>query len=120
MPRQFQRWDFVCGSNQFTKEGEMAIKILIRRTVPEDNARKMIPLFKQMRQMAIAQTGYISGETLRNYNDPAEFLVISTWQSATDWENWLKSNERKEIQGKIDELLGGKTLYDVFHHGFSE
>jgi len=34
----------------------MAIKILIRRTVPEDKARKMIPLFKQMRQMAIATT----------------------------------------------------------------
>ena len=98
----------------------MAIKILIRRTVPEDKAREMIPIFRQMRQMAIAQNGYIAGETLRNYNDPAEFLVISTWQSATDWENWLKSNERKEIQEKIDELLGGKTLYDVFHHGLSE
>jgi len=69
----------------------MAIKILIRRTIPEDKARKMIPLFKQMRQMAITQSGYISGETLRNYNDPAEFLVISAWQSATDWENWLES-----------------------------
>ena len=98
----------------------MAVKIMIRRTVPEDKARKMIPIFKQMRQMAMEQTGYIAGETLRNYNDPSEFLVISTWQSATDWQNWLKSSERQEIQVKIDELLGGKTFYDVFHHGFPE
>lgn len=96
------------------------IKILIRRTVPESKAREMIPLFKQMRQLAMTQPGHISGETLRNYNDPAEFLVISTWQSAADWESWLKSSERKEIQEKIDQLLGGKTLYDAFHHGLSD
>ena len=98
----------------------MAIKTMIKRAVPEDKAREMIPLFRQMRKMAIAQNGYISGETLRNYNDPNEFLVISTWQSAEAWENWLKSSERKEIQAKIDELLGGKTFYDVYHYGFAE
>jgi heme-degrading monooxygenase HmoA len=98
----------------------MAVRILIKRKIPGDKARQMIPLFKQMRQMATAQTGYISGETMRNYNDPEEFLVISTWQSASDWQNWLKSNERQEIQGKIDDLLGGNTLYDVFHYGFAE
>jgi len=98
----------------------MALKAMIKRAVPEDKAREMIPLFRQMRKMAIAQEGYVSGETLRNYNDPTEFLVISTWQSAEDWENWLKSGERKEIQAKIDELLGGKTFYDVYHHGFAE
>ena len=98
----------------------MAIKAMIKRTVPEDKAREMIPLFRQMRKVAVAQKGYVSGETLRNYNDPAEFMVISTWQSAEDWENWLKSSERKDIQAKIDELLGGKTYYDVYHYGFAE
>lgn len=98
----------------------MAVRILIRRTVPQDKARQMIPLFKEMRQLAITQTGYISGETLRNYNNPEEFMVISTWQSAADWENWIKNADRQVIQQKIDTLLGGKTLYDVFHHGFTE
>lgn len=98
----------------------MAVRILIRRKVPEDKARMIIPLFKQMRQMATAQPGYISGETLRNYNDPEEFLIISSWQSASDWQNWLKSLDRQQIQDKIDELLGGNTLYDIFHYGFSE
>lgn len=100
--------------------GKMAIRILIRRSVPDDKAREMIPLFKQMRQLALQQKGYISGETLRNYNNPEEFLVISSWQSVPDWENWLKSRERQEVQEKIDTLLGGRTHYDVFHYGFSE
>ena len=98
----------------------MAIRILIRRSVPEDKGRDMLPLFKQMRQLALQQKGYISGETMRNYNDPEEFLVISSWQSVQDWESWLKSKERQGIQEKIDTLLGGRTRYDVFHYGFSE
>lgn len=98
----------------------MAVRILIRRRVPEEKARKMIPLFKKMRQLATEQDGYITGETLRNFNDPEEFLVISTWQSPKDWERWLKSKERLEVQEKIDALLGGKTLYDIFHYGFTE
>jgi heme-degrading monooxygenase HmoA len=98
----------------------MAVRILIRRRVPEDKARKMIPLFRKMRQLATEQDGYIMGETLRNLNDPEEFLVISTWQSPNDWEHWLKSKKRAEVQEQIDGLLGGKTLYDIFHYGFAE
>ena len=98
----------------------MAVKILIKRVVPEDKAREMIPLFRQMRALAMNQEGYISGETLRNLNNPEEFLVISTWESSDKWVKWLNSSERQEIQKKIDILLGGPTSYDVYHYGFSE
>ena len=98
----------------------MAVKVLIKRRVPPDKARDMIPLFKQMRVQASDQPGYISGETLRSLDRPEEYLVISTWESSNDWKNWLQSSERKEVQGKIDYLLGGKTECEVFHYRFSE
>jgi len=98
----------------------MAVKILIKRRVPEEKAKDMIPLVRQMRAHATSQDGYISGETLRNLEKPEEFLVISTWESSNDWKKWLASQERKEIQDKIDSLLGGKTDYDIFHYGFTE
>lgn len=98
----------------------MAVKALIKRVVPENKAREMIPLFRQMRALAMNQKGYISGETLRNLNNSEEFLVISSWQSSEDWINWLKSADRQQIQEKIDALLGGQTKYDIYHYGFSE
>jgi len=96
----------------------MAIKILITRTVPQDKAREMLTLFREMRSLALAQPGYISGETLKSNDRPDVYLVISTWQSAEDWEKWLLSKKRQEIQGKIDALLGGKTAYEMFSYGF--
>ena len=98
----------------------MSVKILIKRNVPEDKAKKMLPLFKQMRVMANSQPGYISGETMRRLDLPDEFLVISSWQSSDDWEKWVQSNERKEVQAKIDALLGGETDYEIYHYGFRE
>ena len=98
----------------------MAVKVLIKRRVPEKKAREIIPLFRRMRALAMSQGGYISGETMRNLDDPEEFVVISSWQSSEDWGRWLKSAERQEIQGQIDTLLGGHTHYALYHYGFSE
>lgn len=98
----------------------MAIKVLIKRNVPEDKAREMIPLFREMRALATIQPGYISGETLKSLDQPEVFLVVSHWKSSEDWEKWLLSKERQRIQNKIDTLLGGKTEYEMFHYGFSE
>jgi len=98
----------------------MAVKILIKRKVPAEKAREMIPLFRQMRSMATNQPGYISGETMKRLDVPDEFLVISTWHSSEDWKNWLASEERRKIQEKIDSLLGGETQYEIYHYGFTE
>ena len=95
----------------------MVIKVFIKRVVPEDKAKEMIPLFRQMRVLATNQSGYISGETLKSFDRPDSFLVISTWQSSEYWEKWLLNQERREIQNKIDALLGGKTEYEIYFYG---
>ena len=92
----------------------MAVKIIIKRIVPEEKVKYLTPLLKQLRALAINQPGYISGETLKRMDNPGEYLVISTWQSAGDWDRWILSEERKGVQDKIDVLLGKKTEYEVY------
>ena len=98
----------------------MAVKILIKRKVPADRAKEMISLFRQMRALATNQPGYISGETMKRLDTADDFLIISTWQTSDDWKKWLASPERAEIQSKIDALLGGETIYEIYHYGFAE
>jgi len=92
----------------------MTAKIIIRRNVPEDKVKEMTPLFKQMRNICLNQPGYISGETLKSYDDPSRFLVISTWESVEDWKQWASSSRRMEIQSQIDYLLGDQTEYGIY------
>ena len=95
----------------------MAIKIIIARKVTKDKEAELLPLLIQMRALATAQPGYISGETLRNMENSEDNLVISTWQSVDNWNAWLASKQRAEIQEKIDTLLGQKTEYSIYLYG---
>lgn len=92
----------------------MAVKIIIDRKVSKEKEEELRPLLIQLRAMATAQPGYISGETLRNVDRPEEYLVISTWQSVDNWKTWASTKERSEIQGKIDALLSTKTEYNLY------
>ena len=94
----------------------MAVRVFIRRRVPETRIGGIIQLFRRLRRNALEQEGYISGETIRNIDDPEIYIVISTWKTLKDWKRWSESPLRKEIQGKIDDLLGGQTNYDIFHN----
>ncbi|MGE0085057.1 MAG: antibiotic biosynthesis monooxygenase [Desulfococcaceae bacterium] len=94
----------------------MAIKVLIKRKVSENREKELGVLLRQLRSLTMSRPGYISGETLRRFDKPGENLVISTWQSANDWREWMLTKERKEIQDKIDQLLGEKTAYEIYEY----
>jgi heme-degrading monooxygenase HmoA len=94
----------------------MTVKIIIKRTVPENKEKELMSLLKQLRNLGVNQPGYISGETLKNMDKPSEYMVISTWQSAEDWNNWVQNDKRKEIQEQIDFLLQGQTEYAIFSY----
>lgn len=92
----------------------MAVKIIIKRNVPENQEKELLPLLIQMRNRCINQPGYISGETLKSLDNPGEYLVISTWQTLEDWRKWASSSIRVEVQSQIDYLIGEKTEYGVY------
>jgi len=71
-------------------------------------------LLRQMRVLTTSRDGYIYGETLTRYDARGQTLVISTWRSVKDWEDWAKSDERKEVQRRIDMLLGTTTEYEIY------
>lgn len=95
----------------------MAVKIFIRRRIPEDRTNDLLPLFRRLRNLATNQAGYISGETLKNLDDPTDYLVISTWQSIDNWREWVVSRDRMEIQSEIDARLPEASVYEIYQYG---
>ena len=92
----------------------MAVKIIIKRIVPQNKTEALKPLLQKLRNLVMQQPGYISGETLRCLDCPGEYLVISSWNTVEDWNNWLNSEERKKIQSQVDALLGETTEYRLY------
>ena len=94
----------------------MTVKIVIRRKVPKDKEKELLPLIKKLRIATTRQAGYISGETLQRIDRPGETVVVSIWERAEDWNRWVASPERSALQTKIDTLLGKETEYEIYRH----
>ena len=92
----------------------MSVKIFIKRTVPEGKIPELTVLLKRLRSVTLMQPGYISGQTLKRLDQPGDSMVISTWRSIEDWNDWIKNEKRIAIQGEIDRLLGSETEYEIY------
>jgi len=92
----------------------MAVKIFIKRKLTESHFIELTILLKKLRSLTLNQPGYISGETLQRIDKPGESMVISTWRSVDDWNNWVNNEKRMVIQSEIDQLLGIETEYEIY------
>lgn len=92
----------------------MTIKIFIKRKVKDEISAELGFLLKRLRALTLEQPGYISGETLNRLDKANESMVISTWNSVEDWNNWVNNPKRTEVQGEIDRLLGQDTEYAMY------
>ena len=94
----------------------MAIKVFIKRKCPKDKERELFRCIKEIRRLVPQQSGYISGEYLKSIDESNEIVTISSWFSYDDWYSWFESDERKEIQSRIDSIEGVTTEYSIYRY----
>ena len=92
----------------------MSVKVMIKRKWQVEKPEELYPLLAELRAAARKQPGFISGETLRSLDDPEDFLVISIWETAEDWTKWMQNKKRRDLQGRVDSMIGEKTFYEIF------
>lgn len=92
----------------------MAVKIFIKRMLTGKENIELSLLLQKMRGLTLNQPGYITGETLKRIDKNDEVMVISTWRSVADWNNWVNNERRMVVQGEIDALLGTETEYAIY------
>jgi heme-degrading monooxygenase HmoA len=92
----------------------MSVHVMSKRKFHIDETEKLISLLGELSSHSKGQPGYIYRETLRSLDNPGEYLVRSEWETAEYWDKWMNSKERRDIQGKIDSIIGEKTFYEVF------
>lgn len=92
----------------------MTVKIFIKRKISDANIIELTLLLSKLRGLTLSQPGYISGETLKRVDKQGESMVISTWRSIEDWNNWVNNSTRMVIQAEIDQMLGEETEYAIY------
>jgi heme-degrading monooxygenase HmoA len=98
----------------------MAVKVVIERRVLPGQERNVLDLLRQLRIRCLDEQGYISGETLRDSEDPHNIVVISTWFGLGDWKRWSQSAERREFESRIRQHLAAPERVRVLLEGLSD
>lgn len=97
----------------------MIAKILIKRRFKEGNKKQILALLKEMRSKAMTFPGYISGETLMQPDYPNNMIIICSWQSLENWQNWKNSPERKKYEAMLELYQTRPTEYEEYLLGTS-
>ncbi len=83
----------------------MTVKVMLERDFKETPKTEDICIINELRIKAMAQEGYVSGETLINTEDNRKMVVLSVWASADEWKRWADSRERRELEAKLSPRL---------------
>jgi len=94
----------------------MSVRIIIDRKVKKGKEVGFAKLLRKLRSKAIFSKGYISGEMLRNQNDPQNYIVISAWQNVADWEGYKRLPETSKIHARIEKLMDRPTKLKICAH----
>ncbi len=86
-----------------------AVKVMIRRRFKEGKTKGVFALLNKFRSDAMEQPGYVYGETLLNYDDPHEILVIAMWLSMENWLSWKENELRKANERQLEKWLEEPT-----------
>lgn len=92
------------------------IRVMIERHIADDLAEYYEQAARNTLQTAMQAHGFISGESLRNTNDPNHRVVMATFRTIQDWQRWHGSAERKEIMEAIMPMLDGEEKITVLEH----
>lgn len=98
----------------------MAVKVVIERRVLPGQERRVLELLRSLRIRCLDEPGYITGETLRDSEDPANLVVISTWFGLGDWRRWSQSPDRRDYETKIRQHLSAPERVRVLLEGLTE
>jgi len=92
----------------------MAVKIIISRHYSKDNLTILRSLLSELATLAEEHEGYLSGEYLQSDDDNEHHLIISTWNSMADWENYSNSEPVKRLHYLIDSYLGTASSHSLY------
>ena len=92
------------------------IRVLIERHIADDLAEHYEKAARNTLQVATQAHGFISGESLKNSNDPNHRVVMATFRTIQDWQRWHSSEERKQIMEAIMPMLETEEKVTILEH----
>lgn len=81
------------------------IRVIIERTVAPGLEHAYEQAVRKTLANAVARPGFISGESLCDLKKPNHHVVLCSWRSEREWNEWFASRERRECFAAVRPML---------------
>lgn len=117
--------DAVRAKTRFCGSGVRFLPLMVTTVGASANTRRFKPDYvheahthnAELQALATVQEGYLHGKSLVSRDDPRKIIVISSWQSPEDWEQWHHGDTRKDSCKKLRLALEEPESIEVFDVG---
>ncbi len=91
------------------------MRALIERRIREGKGPEYERVQRELRFGALREHGYFAGETLRDLDDQNHYVVVSTWRSRRDWDEWAACDARRAVLARLAPLIESERI-TFFEH----
>lgn len=102
------------GENKNLQKERRMVRVILQHK--SDDMEGLIDLLKEIRDEIMKFPGYITSEHLINADDPANLVVISTWQNIDRWHNWNNSDICKKLMTRLSTKLKEPLKMTMFNY----
>ncbi len=89
------------------------VKVIIERVVAEGLDVLYEKAVGELLYVMAHARGYISGESLVDMGRPNHYVVIARWSDLSCWDEWLYSDDRKQLLTAIAPFLQTDEKFTV-------
>lgn len=92
------------------------IYVLIEREVAEDLETTYEEAARKLLTNAYQTTGFVDGHTYTELNNPRRRFTLSKWKSVLHWQQWYKSEERRDQMTLLAPMLAQDERITILEH----
>ena len=96
------------------KTQRQMVRVVIQHST--DDVEGLLNILKEVRDAIFKFPGYVTSEHLLNVKDPANLLVISTWQNIERWDAWTKSEVCRKLTARVKTKLTKPLKISVYNY----
>lgn len=92
------------------------IKVIIERHIADGLAEHYEKAARSTLQEAMRVPGFISGEAMKNTDNPNHRVVIAVFRTLQDWQRWQSSDSRKLAMEALWPMLEREEKFTLLEH----
>lgn len=77
------------------------LRVLFQLRVPAEQQQRFLDAYQRIRHQVASTEGHLTDQLCQSTTDPAEWMIISEWESPEHFHAWERGAEHRQLAGPL-------------------